>query len=194
MRSVVLLALVGCIGGGKDECTPTDSELARCATDHQLAACVYDVANERYLAIETACDAPYTCKDSAVGARCTADPEPYAACASANQFGRACEGDVLVRCEDGNRVGHELCNSCEPLDGTDSLVCYGAVWSLCETDADCVTGAECHEVPNTAGKRCLLRCDCPELEDCASCRAVSTEKSRCHRFATSDGADAPFCI
>ena len=84
MRGVVVLALVGCVGGGKDECTPTGSELARCATDHQLHACVYDAANERYLSIETACDAPYTCKDSAVGARCTADPDPYPACATAN--------------------------------------------------------------------------------------------------------------
>ncbi len=193
MRSVLVsIALAGCFP--TDECTPTDSELARCETDHQLRACVYDAANERYLSIDSTCDAPYSCKDDGAGARCTGDPEPYPACAGANAFGVACDGDVLVRCENGNRVGHELCNSCGPLAGSDSLQCDGQLWSFCETDADCVTGAECHEVPNTFNKRCLLRCDCPELEECAGCREVSTEQAQCHRFTTSDGVDASFCI
>lgn len=195
MRALLLIALVGC--ARSDECepfVPGGSALARCEDAHRLHACEYDVANERFISIDTTCDAPYSCKDDAAGARCTGDPDPDPACAAANQFGSACDGDVLLRCENGSRIGHELCNTCEPLDGSDSLSCSGALWSFCESDPDCVAGAECHEVPNTFMKRCLLRCDCPEGEDCATCREVSTEKTRCHRFTTSDGIDDSWCI
>lgn len=190
---VVLLAVAGCFPG--DECTPFvpgGSELARCETAHQLHACTYDAVNQRFLSRDTSCDAPYTCKDGGAGARCTADPEPYPACASTDSAGRACEGDLMVRCEGGNRVGHDRCARCDAFDA-DTLACFGGLWSLCQTDADCTTGAVCLDVPNTAGRRCMLPCACPQGERCETCAAVSTEEVRCHDF-TGSGLDGAFCL
>lgn len=193
MRALVLSVLVvaGCFPG--DECTPFipgGSPTTRCEGPNLLHACAYDAGDERFIAIDTPCDGPYTCKDGEAGARCTADPEPYPACAAPDAFGQACEGDVLVRCEDGNRLGHESCASCEPFDD-DTLVCLGALWGSCSTDADCTAGAQCLDVPNTFMPRCLLPCECPTGEPCSTCSAVSTEHTRCAALTEPAGS---FCL
>lgn len=195
-RAIVLALMVGtpgCFPG--DECepfVPGGSGQMRCDGEHRMFACMYDAASERYVLREDVCLDPYSCKDADAGARCTTGPEPYPACTADPTAAIACEGNLLVYCEDGNRVGHVQCVTC---DFAARDICSGEIGDTdCTGDADCVPGAIC--IPGAtqlSPSQCEMPCDdsCPEDDaPCPACLTVNTQDGgRCY---TND--EGRFCV